>query len=506
MLAYTALSVLSAPVYLHYLGVAQYGISVLLNTTIAPLGLLNMGMGQAAIKFMAEAHARHQPKEANGYLQATFVTTAALGGLGVIALILAAHLLTSRVFHISPAAQHEALLAVPWAALTWLLFQLRGQLISVPSALQRYSISSVGTTVSGAFSMGAGLVSLWMGGGLVTLMQVRCASVLFTAVVWFFIARHIMPELTLRPCLNRQAFSKCMNFGVWQMVGAVGGVASNQGDKALLGMYVSDIAVGLFAVPQTIVDTAYSLINRAADVLLPAVSEIDAAAGRGRSFEVALRAGWILSLIATMVMGCIAVMGNDLLRLYVGRSIEMASGRLLVIIALTAVASSGSVAINQFLLGIADTKMTAFLAIASGIVVVGFGILLIPRFGLQGAALSDVAAILLVRPCVQQVVWRRHGTAIPWAVFASYMYGPAVIGIPLSLALRAIRNAIPWESGWAGLALCSVLSCGVIVVGVLLFDRLLPGSAQRKADFGQILRYAWSIPRRAVRAAAFASR
>jgi hypothetical protein len=96
--------------------------------------------------------------------------------------------------------------------------------------------------------------------------------------------------------------------------------------------------------------------------------------------------------------------------------------------------------------------------------------------------------------------------ANPWRVFASYLYGPALIGIPLSLGLRATRNSIPWECGWAGLALCSALCCGVMLVGVMVFDQLLPESAQRKADFGQILRHAWSIPHRAVRAAAFASR
>lgn len=490
MIVYTGLAILSAPLYLRYLGVSQYGIFVLLNSTIAPLGLLNMGMGQAAVKFMAAAIARKDAKEANAFLQATFITTGALGLLGVIAVILGAHLLTSHIFRLDAADQRIAYLSIPWVSVTWLLSQLGAQFTAVPSAMQRYNISSTGSTIFGAVVLGTGLLPLWMGGGLLAVLKLRCVAMLVTTIIWLVIAKVMMPSLTVRRCVTRATFSKCMNFGIWQMVASVGSVAGNNADKALLGMYVSDGAVGLFAIPQTIVDRGYSLISRAADVLVPAISEIDSQTGRGRSLHVALRAGWILSLINTAIMGSLAIMGDDTLRLYVGKTVAKSSGHLLLpLIALTAVAGSSTVAISQYLLGIADTKRTAVLCITSGIVNTVGCALLIPKFGLNGAAWADVVAIVLVRPWILRGIWRDNGRELPWREFASYLYGPALIGIPLSLVLHLVRNAISWECGWLGFG-AAILGCSItLILGVILFDRVLPGWRQRRLDAGEVLRH-----------------
>jgi O-antigen/teichoic acid export membrane protein len=501
-LAYTALMLASAPMYLRYLGINQYGIFVLLNSVIAPLGLLNLGMGQAAVKYLAESIALQRPKEANGYLQATFLTTGILGGAGVIIVSMAASLLTARVFTISPGDQQIANAAVPWVAITWLLTQLGAQFTAVPTAMQRFSIVSTGTMICGAITLAIGLIALWLGGNLITVLEVRAVATLMTAIGWGLAARSMLPSLRFRLRITRAIFRKCMDFGAWQTVAAVGSLTANNADKALLGVYVSDAAVGIFAIPSTIVATASSLTSRAADVLMPAVSEIDSNAGRSRSFLVAIRAGWILSVISTCIMGCLVIMGSDLLRLYVGRGIAASCDRLLIIIALTFIAGAGSVAVNQYLLGIADTRRTAMIAVASGIVNVGGCMLLIPRYGLNGAAIADVIAIVLVRPIMQHIVWKDTCKAVPYGVFASYLYGPALAGIPVSIVLRLLRDRSNWECGWLGLAVSCIVCFVILAVTTLLFDRVLPDWKQRQSDSRYLLRYVWKAPQKMITMAA----
>ena len=503
-LVYTALSLLSAPVYIRYMGVNQYGIFVLLNSVIAPLGLLNMGMGQAAVKYIAGALARNEPKEANAYLQSTFLITGALGLAGVFAVIMAARVLTTRVFSFSAADQQIAYAAVPWVAVTWLLTQLAAQFTAVPTAMQRYNIVSTGQTICNALTMGIGLLTLRLGGNLLNVLKIRTAVTFAIALCWGLIAKRLLPSIGMHLSITKAAFVRCMHFGIWQTVALLGSIAANNQDMALLGIYLSDVAVGFFAIPQTIVTVAYSLSIKAADVLLPAVSEIDNSSGRDRSFLVTVRAGWILSLITTAVMGVLIIMGHDILRLYVGRVLDASCGSLLVIIAMTGIASSSSIAISQYLLGIADTKRTALIAVCSGIVGVVGGVILIPRFGLNGAAWADVIAIFLVRPVMHLLVWRDGGRSVPIAVFASYMYGPALVGIPLSLALRSVRNSLGWEFGWFGLVVCSLACCLTIVAAVVLFDRLLPDWKQRQSDSGQVVRHVWKVQESAFRALAVA--
>src|ERR1035437_10206650 len=124
---YTVLAILSAPLYIRFLGIRQYGILVLLNTVIAPLGLLNMGMGQAAVKYISECFARKRPEEANGYLQSTLLSTAVIGGMGVFTVMLAARVLTTRTFAISPADREIATAGVRWVTISWFLTQISAQ-------------------------------------------------------------------------------------------------------------------------------------------------------------------------------------------------------------------------------------------------------------------------------------------------------------------------------------------------------------------------------------------
>jgi O-antigen/teichoic acid export membrane protein len=418
---------------------------------------------------------------------------------------MAAHVLTTKVFSISPADQHIAYAAVPWVAVTWLLSQLSAQFTAVPSAMQKYSIVSTGSTICGALTLGSGLLSLAMGGNLMAVLEVRTAAAFAITLSWGYVAKRLLPSLTLRLSITKTTFGRCMHFGVWQLVATAGGMVSGNADKAILGMYLSEVAVGLFAIPQTIVVVMYGLTYRAADVLLPAVSAMDSTAGRGRSFWVTIRVGWVLSLITTAAMGCFVIMGNDILRLYVGRVIAESSGRLLTLIAITAIASSSSPALNQYLLGIGDTKRTALISICSGVINISGALLLVPRLGLNGAAWSDLVAIILVRPVMHMLIWRGSARSIPFATVASYLYGPAMVGIPLSLALRGVRKSIGWECGWFGLAICCVV-CGLIIVAaVVLCDRALPGWKQRESDSKQLFAQLWRVQQRAFVALATAA-
>jgi O-antigen/teichoic acid export membrane protein len=496
---YTVLAILSAPLYIRFLGIRQYGILVLLNTVIAPLGLLNMGMGQAAVKYISECFARKRPEEANGYLQSTLLSTAVIGGMGVFTVMLAARVLTTRTFAISPADREIATAGVRWVTISWFLTQISAQFTGVPTALQRYSIVSTGSAICNAITLGVGLLALSLGGTLLTLLQIRTIWTGVTVIGWCLVAKHLMPSFGLRPRITWAVFSKCMRFGIWQTVGAVGGVVANNADKALLGMYVSDAAVGLFAIPQTIVNALYSLTNQAADVLLPAISEVDSSEGRDRAIFVTMRVGWLLSVLTTSVMACLVVFGRDVLRVYMGPSISGSCEGLLTLIAVTAIASSGSVAITQYLLGIGNTRWTAMIALASGAVGLVGGLLLIPRFGLTGAAWSDLAAIALVRPIMHSQIWRKDARTTRPGIFAAYLYGPAMIGIPLCLALRGLRHAFAWNAGILGVAIGCGL-CFLMVAGtVVAFDRALPGCRQRQRDVREALTQMWNIRRQAFR-------
>lgn len=502
-IVYTILMVISAPVYLHFLGIKQYGIYVLLNSVIAPMGMFNMGMGQAAVKYIAECLALNKVEEAEGYLQSTFLSTAVIGVAGTVVVIAVARILTARVFAIGPADQQIATAGVPWVAATWLMTQLSLQFTAVPTALQKYNIVSMGSTVCNSAGLGLGLFVLWQGGNLLTMLQVRAAWALLTVLVWCWIAKAVFPSLGVRFRVTWSKLVTCFRFGIWQTVGAAGGMVAGNADKAILGMYISDAAVGFFAIPITIVQVAYALVFKAADVLLPAISKIDSEMGRDRALWSTLRVSWLLSLLTTAMMGCFVVLSRDILRLYVGAQTAGSCHQVLVITALAAIAGAGSVAITQYLLGIGDTRWTAVISIVTAVITLAGSVLLVPRFGLDGAAWSDLLAVVLSRPLMHYAIWLKDGQAVRLTSFVSHLYGPALLGIPVCLFLKGVRDAITWNAGFLGVTICGA-SCFLVIAGsIVALDRLLPDWRLRKNDLSLAFREIRNLQRRAYQAVAF---
>ena len=78
-------TLVSYPVFLHYLGFEKYGVWLVLSTVLTMAQLGNLGLTQAVTKYMAEAHARRDSAEVSAYFSSA---VAFLIGLGILVAIL----------------------------------------------------------------------------------------------------------------------------------------------------------------------------------------------------------------------------------------------------------------------------------------------------------------------------------------------------------------------------------------------------------------------------------
>jgi O-antigen/teichoic acid export membrane protein len=233
------------------------------------------------------------------------------------------------------------------------------------------------------------------------------------------------------------------------------------------------------------------VVGKMGEVLFPAISNLQ---GRGDDAGLArlfTRTSWFLCVFMVGIQGAIFVFAGDILRLYVGPKFSGDSVQVLRIFAFTAILSCPAMGVEQYLLGTGKTVWTAVTCIITGILTVLVSILLIPRFGLAGAAWSDLVAIVLSRPLIHWAIWRQSlRKHVGLGEFLGFLYGPSVIGLLLvSLAWFAYRH-----SSWCLnlpelLAAFTSLSCAL--VGLMIFLDFLPQRRQRRRDFGELLSRAW---------------
>jgi len=481
--ASTLLGILSAPLYIRSLGIQQYGLMVLLSSLLLPLGLLNFGLANATIKYVAESVGRGDRGEAACYIRSTLLFNLGVGILGALILASLAGVVSTRVFKIDAADQPVAYAALYWTALGWLVSQVSATFMAVPTALQKYNIVSLGNSLNTGASIIVGLAALWLGGGLVTLVQARLGWSLVALVCWALVAARLLPGVSLRPMWHRQAFQRSLGFGLWQTLAQVGSLAANQFDRYILAAYVSTAAVGVYHIAITVQQSMYIATVRLGDVLFPAISNLQGVGQERRAIQLSLRASWLLSIFTVATLGPLLVLSHDVLRLYVGLEIANSVSWLLRAFVVAGILSSASIASGQYLLGTGNTRWTAGVAIASGVIVLLGDLLLVPLLGLQATGLVSILSIVPLRPVVHLLILRSFPhESVSGRVFFAYLYSPVVIGVVATLGLAWLYDRAAWQPA-LGPALAVAVACSALLVGATVTtDYYLPDGRQRRLE------------------------
>lgn len=488
--AVLALGLASLPLYVHYMGLSTYGLFALLNSIVAPIGLINVSLGRATTKYIAQAIGAGKPEEAVDYLRTTLLFNTVIGVLGVATLIALTPVMTDHLLKLDSAERELAMKAMKWTAFNWFATQLSNTLAAVPMGFQLYRISSMAQCAITSCNLLAGLSTLMLGGNLVTVLQAKLACVCAGLVYWVTQCRALLPGAHLWPVYHGRAFRASFDFSLWQTLALAGGTLGNQADRWMLGATVSAAAVGAFNIPATINATSMTAINKLGDVLMPAISHMQGCGDETKLPDRVMRASALLNLLNISIQGTIFIFADDMLRLLVNAHLPAASGQVLRLFSLSGIINSASMGIDPFLLGTARTRFSALIALATGLVTFLLTMVFVPLYGLAGAAWSDLIAIILTRPLFHFILWQTVlRTNVTGKHFLAYLYGQPAIALALLPVGCLLRSSMLPSLHWVFLLLACGLSVVVLLGASILLD-LLPGAAQRRNDTRSLLKLA----------------
>jgi len=489
--ATTALNFVAVPITVHQLGAEPYGVLSLLLTVIAPLGLLDFGMGEATVKFMAESLGRGQRKEAEAYFRSTLGFNLGVGCVGAVVLAGLSSWLVHSVFNIPAALQATAVSVLMLVGVNWLVAQVTQTFVGALTALQGYRAIGLGQTAAQALTLGTGILVLLAGGGLWQLVAAQSLCGVIALFGWRWMLRRQLPDFNFTPALHRSALRDTAGMGVWQLVNKVGGIFANRAQFWLLGVLLPVAAVGYYNLCYQVVTLAYMVAFRVGMVIFPAVSRLE---GEGRSEEAATQtvlATWLSSAVGAALIAVIIAHAHDMLRLWVNLSVADAStGALRLLAAHNGISMLFAVP-NFYLLGSGRAHWLAWMAIIQGTITFSAAAFFIPLWGLAGAALGvfvgsaahvGILGLLWVR------VLRRW---MPAATYFGALAGPVLIGIGLGYAGAYLRQRFGHSVGWGGLLLNAGGTFAAAVLALLWLDAwVMPGG---RARVGRVMSLAYDM-------------
>jgi O-antigen/teichoic acid export membrane protein len=471
---------IASPILIRLLGRDQYGLMALLNTILTPMGLLDFGIGEATVKYVAESIGKKDYVGAGKHVRSTLAFNLSVGILGGIVIVLLSGFLVSTVFKIPEQNQDLARRCLLWVALSWCVTQGRQAFMGLVMSMQRYKILTAATLISQSMTTLAGLGALLLGGTLLDLVRAQAIVAILTGLGGVMVARHLFPKVSHAPSFDKSSFRKTLSFGCWQMLSNVGGLLAQQSQRWLLGVLLPIATVGFYNVSFQLVAAIYSLTYRVGQVLFPAVSHMQGQAREEHAARLTVQANWVLSTLAIAGFVPLFVFADDLLLLWVGSDFSSNAAGVLRIMVIATMLSCLFTLHHFFLLGTARTNWLAAMAFVQGIVSFMTSALLIPKLGLSGAGWG-MASGTAIHVTVLILMWKRlFRNWFSAQVYFSATFSQCFVGILVAIAFLVIREGVVWSPHWASLGVaglfCALFS-GIVIVTV---DSLLPGGRERR--------------------------
>jgi O-antigen/teichoic acid export membrane protein len=248
--------------------------------------------------------------------------------------------------------------------------------------------------------------------------------------------------------------------GLWISVSQVAQVLLNGTDMLLIGTLLGPSAVVVYSCTGKLLLLLGNQPQLFMQMAAPALSELRATASRDRLFQLSTAMSQAM-LLGTGAIACVVLAVNEgFVAWWVGP--ERFGGTLLTgVLLLALILRHWNDALSYTLFSLGHERRLALTSIADGLVTVGAMLVLIPRFGMPGAALASVAGLVLVSlPSKLGALAREEGVPVLAAVAPLGPWAARLAALALAVAAAA--------AAWTPRGVVPVAVTGAVVSTVYL--------------------------------------
>lgn len=453
----------TVPLLIHGLGLEGFGIVTLIGSVIGYFGVLDINLSAGSIKYLAQFHAQNERTQFAETFWFGCLFYGLLGAVGALVLYVGAGFLTERFFTVSAALRAETLLAFQLAAFGFAMSQIQNYLLVIPQALQRYDRSAQAEAFFGVLVNILSAAVAINGGGIAGVIAARVAIATINNL-WLVWLLHTL-DVPLKPVWPRRTIRHTLtSFSAYAYLSRLAALLHAHGDKLIVGTLAGPVALTFYTVPAQLAGRILGLCFRLASVIYPRVSAL-AATGQHASLRLLyLDTTRLLTYLNLIVLGMIALAGEEFLRRWVGDEFVAQGYPVLLLVTLAMLVDSLTNIPSLVNDGLGHPRVTGRFALARGVTGVALVFAGTYAGGIIGAAAAHLLASLLMTVLFLVYV---HGRTVPVSLLetlrVSWLPSIAIGSIGLAV-LVPLKWLLP--SGGAGtLLLVSTALLALLVAG-----------------------------------------
>ena len=416
------------PFVVRHLGDSAYGIWALVLQLTGYMGVVDVGLRSALVRFIARLSARKDHAALNRLLSSTLIIYGLLAPLCiVIGLLLSMYALPHMQIG-TPSlqmAQITVLLASGLVACDFLFATSHATL----AGLSRWDLINIVWIIMILIRTALIIVFLKLGFGLVTLAIVQLAAhfVGYSVEVGLIRLFHLVPEFKFvlhKP--DRQEMRPVAEHSWYSLLLSLANRINYQVDTIVIGAFLPIGQITFYVIGLRLIEYLRDAINASTMVIAPVVSSLEAVGDSSQVRNVLVRGTKYSVMIACFGCAAFLVLGKDFIRLWMGPRFQTTSGTVLIILTLSVIFSCTQFVSAHVLFGLSKHRINLGWTIVESILNLGFSIALVRRYGIFGVAAGTAIASLLVRGWFYpRSVLKALG--VPWGLYLRQGILPAVV-------------------------------------------------------------------------------
>lgn len=447
------LSVLCLPYVVNTLGGNAYGVLALVLSVTGCLSFLDLGLGAALTKYIAEHHERGDYGSIRDDMGTALVVYSAIGVVGMGVLFGIARPMATRWLQVPADLGPSAVLAIRLSALGFSLNMALAVFEAVPTALQRMDLTNLRNMALGSTSLLGAVVIVGLGRGLVSIVLLNTLLSFAGVIIYAGISRRLLPGVRLRPCLVGASARRLLAFGSFKFFSALCGIVVFHLDRLLIAFFLPIAALTFYHVPMTL---AQKMLQAIGNVTLPVFPAVAAAASDRAGAVRKLYFRWAKGVLLMVLPPALFLMifADQVMTAWMGPAFAKQSAAVLAFLVLAYLLASFSAVPTVIAEGVGRPDLPAIFAGISALLNISFSLLLIPRYGIVGAAWALALNALIQVPVFIHQVNRQVLGLSSWELTRKSYLRPFAGGLTTTVLWFLTR---PYTHGVMGLAIIGLL-------------------------------------------------
>jgi O-antigen/teichoic acid export membrane protein len=382
---------LAAPFLLKHLGTTQYGIWILASSAVSSGGIVAGSFGDAAIKYVGDCRGRQDWPGVIRIVRNMISINLMLGSVFALCLWCAAPYVTSHIIKTNLGLQMACIKALRIGSGLLLVKSIESVFISTLRAFESY-----GPTVRIAVcSRTAMLISaIWLtafGHNVVWIMIATLVISILGMLGQALALQRKIGGFSLLPLWQTKTVSAIASFGTFSWIQAMSGIAFGQADRFLVGFLIGAPAVAYYGLCVQAVQPIHGLVSAGMHFIFPHLSarhSIVPLTEIKRKVTMALIGNILLVCVLTLP---VILLGKYFFIRWIGFAFTQQPSLILQITACSFALLGMNVTAHYVLLAIGQVRVVTYFNLFAGAIMLLLMVTLIPKQGLQGAALARLA-------------------------------------------------------------------------------------------------------------------